>query len=376
MSRRVMISAGEASGEMYGALLSRVIRDKWPNIEITGIGGNRMKDEGVHLIASVSGSLGLIETVRHWGKLLKDFKKAKETLTSQRPDILVLIDFPDFNLALAKKAKSAGIPVLYYVSPQVWAWRSGRVKKIASLVDMMAVILPFEADIYSEAKLECRFVGHPIAETIDITGTKEELKKDLGLNPDKRLISILPGSRASEMKHHGPIIFETAEKIHREYPDVQLIVPLVSGTGLKGDIPDYLRVIYDRTREAVACSEAVAVASGTATLEAALLGTPMVVFYRLSLFTYLLGRLLVNVRFISLVNIISRKEVVTELVQNKATAENIFTELRKILDNPGYRENMISELQQIKDTIGGKTASVKVASMIGELTGWDSADLR
>ncbi|MCK5512232.1 MAG: lipid-A-disaccharide synthase, partial [Thermodesulfovibrionia bacterium] len=177
MSKKVMISAGEASGELYGALLSREIKKKWPETEIMGIGGSRMEDAGVKLIASMSSAIGFTETIKHWRQIIKSYKKAKEVLVTQRPDILVLIDYPEFNIALAKKAKSAGIPILYYVSPQVWAWRSGRVHKIASLVNKMAVLFPFEVDIYKNTGLECEFVGHPVAETIDITREKEELKK-------------------------------------------------------------------------------------------------------------------------------------------------------------------------------------------------------
>jgi lipid-A-disaccharide synthase len=290
VTKRVFISAGEASGELYGALLSRAIRKRWPDTEIMGIGGNHMKKEGVHLVASVSGSLGLLETVGHWRHLIKSYSKAKETLKEHKPDIIVLIDFPDFNLALAKKAKRAGIPVLYYVSPQVWAWRSGRVYKIAALVNKMVVLFPFEVDMYKNVNLECTFVGHPITETIDIVQTREKLKRNLGLDPTRRVVSFLPGSRFSEIKRHEPVIRKTAEKLHSLYPEIQVVIPLLSGTMVKGDYPDYVNIVYDRTKEALACSDAAAVASGTATLETALLGTPMVVFYRLSPLTFFLGR--------------------------------------------------------------------------------------
>lgn len=372
VSRRVFISAGEASGELYGALLSREIRKRWPDTEIVGIGGNRMKEEGVRLVASISGSLGLVETARHWVHLVQSYRKAKDTIIGLKPDILVLIDFPDFNLALAKRAKGTGIPVLYYVSPQVWAWRSGRIKKIASLVNRMAVLFPFEVDLYRDVNLPCTFVGHPITETIDNTGTKEELKQDLGLDPLRQVVSLLPGSRITEIRRHGPILRATAEKLHRNYPGIQIVIPLISGTALSGDYPEYVTVIYDRTKEVIACSEAAAVASGTATLETALLGTPMVVFYRLSPLTFLLARLLVKVRFISLVNLMSGSEVVPELIQKKADPENIFSELRKILDDHDFRKNMISRLNRIRETLGEKTPSREVAEMIGELTGWDS----
>ncbi len=374
MPKRMMISAGEVSGELYGALLSRAVKSKWPDIEIIGIGGHRMKSEGVQLIASISSALGLTETVRHWRAIIKNFKKATEALIRQKPDILVLIDYPDFNIPLAKKAKSKGIPILYYVSPQVWAWRAGRVKKIASRVNKIAVLFPFEADIYRNTGLPCEFVGHPIAETIDIRQTKEELRKKLGLDPTKEVIALLPGSRLAEINRNQQLIGNVAEKIHSEFPNIQVVIPLVSGTGLHKEMPNYIRVIHDRTVEVVACSEAVAVASGTATLETALLGTPMVVFYKLSFLTVFFARLLIKVKFISLVNLLYGKEVVVELIQKNATAEKIFSELKRILGDSEYRQNMISSLMKIKEIMGEKTASERVASMVGELAGWDNTN--
>ncbi len=371
----VMISAGEASGELYGALLSREIKKKWPDVEIIGIGGNRMKSEGVHLIALITSAIGITETVRHWKDIIDSFRKAKEYLISKKPDLLVLIDYPDFNIALAKKAKKAGIPILYYVSPQVWAWRPGRAKKIASLVNKIAVLFPFEVDIYKNTGLACEFVGHPIAELIDIHQTKEELKEKLGLAPHKKVIALLPGSRPAEIKRHHRLIKEVAAKIHREFPEMQIIIPLVAGAGIDGDIPNYIKVIYDRTTEAVACSEAAAVASGTVTLETALLGIPMVVFYKLSPLTFFLGKLLIKVNFISLVNILSGGGVVVELIQKNATPENIFSELKRILTIDEYRYNMISKLQRIKEIMGRKTASANVASIVGKLTGWNSINV-
>jgi lipid-A-disaccharide synthase len=374
MSKRVMISAGEASGELYGALLIQKIKKKWPDAEIFGIGGKRMKSEGIHMIASISGSFGLSESFLHWGNIIRTFRKAKETLVRHKPDILVLIDYPEFNIALAKKAKSSGIPVLYYVSPQVWAWRSGRVKKIASRVDRMAVLFPFEVELYKRTGLPCEFVGHPVAETIDFDQSKVEIKKRLGIGPDTQVIALLPGSRVSEIKRHEALLRMTAEKIHSEFPDIQIVVPLAPGTDLKGECPDYMKKIHGHTVEAVACSDATAVASGTATLETALLGVPMVVFYRLSSLTVFLGRILIKVRFISLVNLLSNRGVVLELIQKNATAENVFSEIKKLLKDSEYRHNMILNLQDIRKTMGGKNASSRVASMVGELAGWNSTN--
>jgi lipid-A-disaccharide synthase len=372
VSKKMMISAGEISGELYGAMLSREIKKNWPDVEIFGIGGTRMKAEGVKIIAPISQILGIVEAIKHLLEVKKTFRKATQFLISQKPDILVLIDYPDFNIALAKKAKAIGIPILYYVSPQVWAWRRGRIKKIASLVNKVAVLFPFEVDYYKSTGLPCEFVGHPIAETININQSKEDLKHNLDLDPHKDVITLLPGSRPNEISRHQTIIREVAEKIHHEFPEVQVVIPLVSGSKLTEVFPDYVKVIYGRTTEAIACSEAAAVASGTATLETALVGTPLVVFYKISPITFYFAKLLTSVKFISLVNILSGKKVVEELLQKDANAEKIFHELKKILTNVSYREAIVSNLTKIQKMMQGKKPSSRVASIVGEIAGWNN----
>ena len=368
----MFISAGESSGELYGALLSREIKKRWPDALIYGIGGPRMQAEGVTLIAPMSHLIGLVEVIRHLGEIRATFRKAEQFLTQERPDLLVLIDYPDFNIALAKKAKAAGIPVLYYVSPQVWAWRRGRVKKIAALVDKMAVLFPFETAFYEQTGLSCEFVGHPVMETLDIRGSKEELKRGLGLDAEKRVISLLPGSRPGELNRHQFIIMELAEKITRAFAETQIVLPLASGTEFPANLPEHVRIFHGRTTEALACSDAAAVASGTATLETALLAVPMVVFYRVSPVTFHIAKLLTSVQFISLVNLLSGKEVVKELLQRDASAVMIFSELKKILHDRVYRNNMISNLRKIRETFQGMNPSARVAALAGELARWDA----
>lgn len=368
-----MISTGEASGELYGILLSREIRRLWNDVEILGIGGSRMRAEGINVIAESSNIIGFIEAIRYIGKVRRSFKKAKDVLKTAKPDILVLIDYPDFNLALAKRSKELNIPVLYYVSPQVWAWRKGRIRRIASLVDRLALILPFEVDYYKDKDIKYEFVGHPIAETIDIKESKEELKRGLELNPTRPLITLLPGSRPIEIDRHLPILRKVASMINHEMPDFQIVMPITDETTIRHGLDDYIHVIKGRTIEALACSEVSAIASGTATLEAALLGIPMVVFYKLSSLTYLMARLLIDVDYISLVNLIMKKAVVKEFIQNNATPENIYSELMRIIQETTYRDEMVSNISTIKEIMMGRRPSYRVAQIIGEITGWSNS---
>jgi len=371
VSKKVMISSGEASGELYGALLSREIKKRWPDTEIFGIGGPRMKQEGVSLIAPITHIVGLVEVIKHLPEVKRTLDKARDALATRKPDVLVLIDYPDFNITLARKAKEEGIPILYYVSPQVWAWRSGRVKKIASLVNRMAVLFPFEVECYKHTGLPCEFVGHPVAETIRINESKEAIRTKLGLDPDRGVISLLPGSRPGEIRRHLPIIINVAEKITDEFPDMQIVMPLVTGTMITEKLPDNIKMIYGRTTEALACSEAAAVTSGTATLETGLLGIPMVVFYKISPLTFYLGKLLVNISYVSLVNLLSGKKVVEELLQKDANAENIFSELKRLLTDRPYRTEMIAALEKIREMMEDKRTSERVARITGEVAGWD-----
>jgi lipid-A-disaccharide synthase len=385
-----MIIAGESSGELYGSLLAKALKNKWPGIQITGVGGSRMKESGVELISPISDAFGLVEAVSAFGKIKAAFRKSVEAMKKLRPAVLVLIDYPDFNLKLAEVAKGLGIKILYYVSPQVWAWRKGRVKKIAHLVDKMAVILPFEEKIYRDAGLPCEFVGHPVLEEIQsVLGTAESFSAErrshfkvvLDFDPEKSLLSFLPGSRPSELKRHLPLIVKVIRQFKndpaiRSGKELQFCMPLASNT----DMDVYASWFGELSREGVvikkgdsvkvlAASDLAVVTSGTATLQTALLEVPMVVIYRLSPLTYQLGKRIVKVKYISLVNILSGKEVVTELIQDKANPEEIINELRKILFDAGHREKMLGDLRSVKDHFLGKDTSNRVASIVMEMAG-------
>lgn len=373
-----MIVSGETSGELYGSLLAVALKKKVPGLRIFGIGGERMKAAGVELISGISSTFGLAEALSSLRALRRTFKKATETLEKNRPAVLVLIDYPDFNLKLAGVARKNKIKILYYVSPQVWAWRRNRVKKIARLVDRMAVILPFEEQIYKDAGLECEFVGHPVFDEIhELAAEKNELKKELGLAEDRPLLSLLPGSRPNELDRLLPVIYEVIRDFAREHKEFQFCIPLAPNT----DIQRYDQIIERLRREGavinkgeslktLAASDFAVVASGTASLQAILLGIPIVVVYKLFPLTYWLVSKIVKVRHISLVNILSGREVVRELLQAEVASVNIIGELRKIMDNEPYRQGMLTAFEKVRQMFAGKQASDRVADIIIQMAGW------
>jgi lipid-A-disaccharide synthase len=391
----VMIIAGESSGELYGALLAKELKRQWPDLHIAGIGGNRMGEAGVELIARTSDAFGLTEAVSSLRRIKAAFSSAVSALKTYKPAVLVLIDYPDFNFRVGKIAKSLGIKILYYVSPQVWAWRKGRVKKIAGFVDRMAVILPFEEELYKAAGVPCEFVGHPILEEIGEVFEKEgnkrltdaelrtSFKAALGLDPNKPLLSLLPGSRPSELTRHMPLMVEVVRAFKSDpelHPrkDYQFCMPLAPNT----DETKYGRFLEALKQEGVvinkgesvrivASSDMAVVASGTATLQTALLEVPMVVIYKLSALSYHLGKRILNVKHISLVNILSDSEVVKELIQDRANPREIIEELKRIAFDTPYRDNMILHYKKMKGPFSGKSTSKRVAEIVMEIAGRD-----
>jgi lipid-A-disaccharide synthase len=377
MPETVMIVTGETSGELYGSLLAISLKRKLPGIRITGIGGERMKAAGVELIAGISGSFGLIEAISSIRSVRETFKKAAQAFRNDKPNVLVLIDYPDFNLRLAHTAKKENIRILYYVSPQVWAWRKKRVKKIAGLVDKMAVVLPFEAEIYKDTGLECEFVGHPVFDEIqEIKKDKNTLKKELGLVENLPLLSLLPGSRPSEIDRLLPVIVDITRSFRKNPREFQLCVPFAPNTDIRkyNHITKSLReegVIINKGKSLriLAASDIAVVASGTASLQSVLLGVPTVVIYKLSPITYFLGKLILNVQHISLVNIISERGVIKELLQDQVTTRNIIDELDKITNDSSYKADMLRAFDKVREMFSGKRASERVADIVIEMAG-------
>ena len=387
-----MIIAGESSGELYGALLARSVRASFPDAEITGIGGDRMADAGVKLMSRISSSFGIVEAIRTYRALRSTFRKAVDALATFAPQLIVLIDYPDFNMRLAAEAKKRGIKVLYYVSPQVWAWRQKRIYAISRTVDKMAVILPFEVEVYSETGLSCEFVGHPvmdeILQTIGAEGfglqdigsaaLKACMKQKLGVDPNKPVLTIMPGSRRHEISRLLPVLSQAVAELKKRHPDYQYIIPVapnVDGNLFKGRaLPEGCITIPGKSIEALAAADAGIIASGTSTLQAAILGVPMAVVYKMSPLSIFIGRLIVKVKYISLVNLLLEKSAdgetglrVKELIQEEASVANIASEVSRLIDDAAYRNGMLLQLSKVRGLYEGRKASARVTEMIEEL---------
>ena len=369
--KTVMIIAGEASGDMHGATLVREMLKCNPALKFYGIGGNKLRREGVELLADAADMavVGLTEVIFKLSGILKIMTLMKKSMDERRPDLVILIDYPDFNLPLAKAAHKRGIKVFYYISPQVWAWRRGRIKQIKKTVNKMAVILPFEVETYREKGFEANYVGHPLLDMVKTNSSKQDSRKIIGLAEDKITIGILPGSRMSEIKKLMPELVRATQILKREIPDAQFVLPLAD-TLDETIITEYIsgadvqiKIISGHTYDVITCCDLVLVASGTATLETALLGVPMIVIYKISALSYFIGNLIIDVKNISLVNIIAGKTVVPELIQSEASGAQIAAEALSILKNRNKRQEMINRLQSIRSRLGEPGAARRAAQI-------------
>jgi lipid-A-disaccharide synthase len=373
--KRVLLVAGEASGDLHGSHLVRALRERDSALEISAVGGEALKREGAKIIFDVAriAGMGLTELAGNLTSLWRAYSQVKKNLREHRPSLLILIDFPDFNLRVARVAKRLGVPVLYYISPQVWAWRKRRIAEIARLADRVAVVFPFEAPLYEQAGVKVEFVGHPLLDVARASRPREETLARLGLDPSKQTIALLPGSRRREVAYHLPVMIEAAEMLSKEMA-LQFILVRASTVGrdslersLSGASVGVSLSDGDAYNVLHACDLAWT-ASGTATLETALMLRPMVIVYRLSRMTYALARRLVRVDSIGMANIIAGEKVVPELIQNEVTAEKIAAESRAILGDRELRERMISKLSEVRAKLGspgaaGRTADIALAMM-------------
>lgn len=370
--KRVMIVAGEASGDIYGAGLIKAVQQQDAHVTFFGIGGKRMREAGADTLVDSAemAVVGLVEVLKHFDVIASAFLTLKKLLLQTPPDLLILIDYPGFNLRLAKIAKRAGIKVLYYISPQIWAWHQGRVKKIKRLVDHMAVILPFEAPFYEKAGVPVSFVGHPMADLVKVSLSRDEAAVSFGLDPSRQIVGLFPGSRRSEINRLLPTILGAAQLLHHKFPDIQFVLPLAS-TLHDDDLTPYLAkadlpvtIVHERVHDLIRACDAVISVSGTVTLEIALVGTPMVIIYKLSPITYQLAVRLIKVDHIGLCNIVAGETVAKELIQDEASAENIAGEIGCILSEPSYAAQIKNRLSFVQERLGGGGADKKMAQLV------------
>lgn len=366
-----MIVAGEASGDIYGADLVSEARKLSPDLQFFGIGGARMREVGVDTLVDSSDMavVGLVEVIKHFDVISAAFKKLKHIIQNDPPDLLILIDYPGFNLRLAKIAKKAGVKVLYYISPQIWAWRQGRVKKIGRLVDHMAVILPFEAPFYERYGVPVTFVGHPMLDIVAVSMDRDSAAASFNLDPSRTIVGLFPGSRRNEIERLLPVIIASAVTLKEQFPGIQFILPLASTLRTDDIMPQLtaagldVTITRERIHDMIRACDAVISVSGTVTLEIALVGTPMVIIYKLAPLTYQLAKRLVKVPNIGLCNIVAGETVVRELVQDQANSADISTEVGKLLTDHTYHAAIVDKLGEIRAKLGRGGASALVAQL-------------
>lgn len=365
-----MIVAGEASGDQRGGEVVKALLHKEPKLDIFGIGGQDMRSAGIKTIYDVSdlAVMGFIEPLIHLPRILRIFKQMKMLLQTKRPDLLILVDYPGFNLRLAKVAKQLGIKVLFYISPQVWAWRQNRVRKIAQVVDHMAVIFPFETKFYEDHNVPVTYVGHPLSERITQAPTQLEARKRLAINIDKKIICLMPGSRNAEIKKLLPIMLDASKRIMGQVNNIEFVLPLAST--IDQQMIEQLINPYNLPIEianepltALSAADAVVTASGTATLETALLNKPMVIIYKVNRLTAMIAKRVIKIPAISLCNIVAEQMVVRELLQDDANPDTVSQEIIRILQDEQYRNDMIAKLKQINQKLGKTDAADNVANI-------------
>jgi len=372
---KVMFSAGEASGDQHAAHLFLEMKKLRPNIQGIGMGGAKMAGAGIDVRydSSQIAVIGVVEVIKHYGEIRRALKLMQSLLPAERPDLLVCVDYKEFNFKLATYAKRIGIKVLFYVSPQVWAWRPGRVKQYGRVIDMMAVIFPFETAYYEAENVPVRYVGHPSVDRVRPHYSKSEDFLRFGLNAEKPVVGLLPGSRSGEIKRMLPVMLAAAELLAERIPGVQFILPQ-AGSIADDVLQSYLQaskakitVIKDQPYDVMQCCDAIMTTSGTATLEVALLNVPLVVCYRLSPPTYWLGRLMVKTPFIGLPNIVAGKGIVKEFIQHEASAENLAAEISRILTDADYARQIRGHLQGVKEKLGQGGGSKNMAELALEM---------
>jgi lipid-A-disaccharide synthase len=371
-SKTILIVSGETSGDLHGGNLAFALLKMRPDLRLLGVGGPRMAAAGVELIEDnrEMGVVGVWEVLSHLRAIRRAYRRVLQILESGEVDLLVLIDYPDFNFRVAHVAHRKRIPIVYYISPQVWAWRSGRIQNIKRWVRQMIVILPFEKEWYQRAGVPCEFVGHPLLDEVRTDLDKKEVLKSFGLDPDRPVISLLPGSRSKEVGKILPLMLEAVSRVRLTVPGLQLLLALAPSirkdevSAILSRRPLDVKIIEGKTDQVIVAADLALVASGTATLQTAILETPMVILYRVAWFTFLLARMLVKVDHIGLVNLVAGKRVVPELLQDEATPDRIAEKIQGMLLDLPNREALKKELAQVRSRLGTPGASRRAAELI------------
>jgi lipid-A-disaccharide synthase len=374
MSIRVMLSCGEASGDLYaGALISALLAQD-PAIDVFGLGGDRFRAAGGRLVGDFHGLAvtGLVEAIRVLPDSYAMYRKLVHRAEQERPDVLVLIDYPDFNFRLMSAVRRLGVPIVYYVSPQLWAWRPGRMQTMKAMVDRVLTIFPFEEALYRREGVDVRFVGHPLVDLAIAQESRDLFLKRLDLDAAKPVVALLPGSRANELHRLVPILAAAVPRIASSVIGTQFVVARAPHLADSYFAPFQgvgatVRVVEGRTDDVLASSEVVVTASGTATVQAALHGKPMVVVYRLSPLTYRLGKPLVRVANYCMVNLVAGERVVEELIQEACTPDRVVNETIDLLTNRERAETMKEQLALVREKLGGPGASARAAAAIVEV---------
>lgn len=367
-----MISVGEASGDMHGANVANALKTLSPDIALFGMGGKGMRAAGVDIVYDIAdlGVMGLVEVIRNLPRLFRLRDMLAGVMERERPDVLVVIDYPDFNMRLAKIAKEKGIPVVSYISPSAWAWRKGRAKNVAQIVEKVAAIFPFEADVYREAGADVTYVGNPLVDIVKSSMSKEKAYRYFDADPTQPIVLLMPGSRRQEIVKLLPPMLAAGEKIAREIPHCQFFLPVASTISremLQDMISGYnitVKMTAGNNYDLMNIAHVGIAASGTVTLEAALMDLPTVIIYKVASLTYFLGKFLVKIPHISLPNIIAGRAILPELLQDAANADNISKEALAILKDEKIRDRVHTDLAEVRDKLGECGAVRRVAEMI------------
>ncbi|MGV6817659.1 MAG: lipid-A-disaccharide synthase [Thiotrichales bacterium] len=373
--KRVLIVAGEPSGDMHAAGLISELKALEPGLRVDAMGGNALRDAGAQIIVDNRGLavVGLVEVLRHYPVIRRALKQLETQLEAGRPDLLILVDYVEFNLKLAKTAKQLGIKVLFYISPQVWAWRPKRVHKIGKRIDMMAVIFPFEVPFYEQHGIPVRYVGNPLVGRVKADKPRDACMEAFGLDPSLPVVGLQPGSRRSEVSRLTPTMGAAAQALRARSPDVQFVLPVAPGLNhemIRGMLPDGLdiRLIENESPyNVMQVCDAIVTASGTATLQTALMRIPMVITYKVQPLSYAIFRRLITIPNIGLVNIVAGKPIVRELIQHAATPEAIATEVSRLLEDKNYRNQILADYEIVSDKLGSSQGSSAIAGLAFEM---------